>query len=444
MRNRPKRRTRLHEVLILLLTASLASAGAVAQVAIVPLQFSFSDPGARSLGFGGAFVALADDATAAFANPAGLVQLIRPEVSVEGRRWGYSTPYTVGGRIEGEPSGIGLDSYDGLRTANAGRNNNGLSFLSLAFPAGDWSFAVYRHELADFDFLGETQGLFEGGTDCCQIRREDLRVSSRLDFVGYGLATGYRISDRLSLGLGLVYFDASIDADGVEYLPDDDSIEGLFGPNSYLPENLIARRESSTNDTDWALTAGFLWQPSPSWSVGGVYRQAPQVETETLLIAGEALGPDVPPGKVLFRGKSNIELPDNYGLGLAYRAPDGRLTVSFQWTHVEYTNILDSLGEDGGEVTVDDADEWHFGGEYVFLDATPVIAARLGMWWEPDHQIRAGGDATAFERALLQRGDDEMHYAAGLGMAMRNFQIDIGVDLADRVDTVSLSAIYSF
>jgi hypothetical protein len=37
-----------------------------------------------------------------------------------------------------------------------------------------------------------------------------------------------------------------------------------------------------------------------------------------------------------------------------------------------------------------------------------------------------------------------MHYAAGLGVAMRRFQIDLAVDFADRVDTVSLSAIYSF
>ncbi|MGB5341528.1 MAG: hypothetical protein WBP67_05500, partial [Thermoanaerobaculia bacterium] len=36
---------------------------------VVNLQFNFADPGARSLGFGGAFVGLADDATAAFANP---------------------------------------------------------------------------------------------------------------------------------------------------------------------------------------------------------------------------------------------------------------------------------------------------------------------------------------------------------------------------------------
>jgi hypothetical protein len=45
----------------------------MAQQAIVPLHLSISDPGARSMGFGGAFVALGDDATAAFANPAGLV-----------------------------------------------------------------------------------------------------------------------------------------------------------------------------------------------------------------------------------------------------------------------------------------------------------------------------------------------------------------------------------
>ena len=45
----------------------------------VTFEFSFSNPGARAMGLGGAFAALADDATAAFANPAGLVQLLEPE-----------------------------------------------------------------------------------------------------------------------------------------------------------------------------------------------------------------------------------------------------------------------------------------------------------------------------------------------------------------------------
>ena len=39
------------------------------------IQFNFSNPGARSLGFGGAFIGLADDATAAYTNPAGLTNL---------------------------------------------------------------------------------------------------------------------------------------------------------------------------------------------------------------------------------------------------------------------------------------------------------------------------------------------------------------------------------
>src|SRR3954462_10209801 len=51
------------------------------------LQFNFGNPGARSLGMGGAFLGLADDASAAEANPAGLTILRKPEVSIEGRNY---------------------------------------------------------------------------------------------------------------------------------------------------------------------------------------------------------------------------------------------------------------------------------------------------------------------------------------------------------------------
>src|ERR1051325_10035420 len=51
------------------------------------LQFNFGNPGARSLGMGGAFLGLADDASAAEANPAGLTILRKPEFSIEGRNF---------------------------------------------------------------------------------------------------------------------------------------------------------------------------------------------------------------------------------------------------------------------------------------------------------------------------------------------------------------------
>jgi len=92
---------------------------------------------------------------------------------------------------------------------------------------------------------------------------------------------------------------------------------------------------------------------------------------------------------------------------------------------------------------MDDVDELHLGAEYVFLGSTPIIAVRIGTWLEPDHQMRATRGASVV-RALLPSGDDEVHYSAGFGFAMQNFQIDFALDFADRTDTVSLSAIYNF
>jgi len=428
-------------VLLLLLVGLLAPSPVAGQEAVVPLQFSFSDPGARSMGFGGAFVALADDATAVFSNPAGLTQLLRPEISIEARHWSYSTPYTEGGRVEGLPSGFGIDTMVGLRTATSEDELSGISFLSFVYPKDNWSLALFRHQAANFEFFSETQGLFGGGTDCCQIRDFDQRVTNNLEILSHGLAAAYRISDKFDVGLGVVYYDSTFVSDTTLFAPDEDTPASFLAPNSYLPERSVLGEYIFFDDSDWALTGGFLWRLSEGWSIGGVYRQAPEADFGVVLTAGQALDPGIPPGEVLFQTTLVVELPELYGLGFAYRAPDGRITISFQWDRVLYSNIVDSLGL--GDRAMDDADELHLGAEYVFLDSTPIIALRLGAWLDPDHQMRAttGGP---FALAMLPRGEDEMHYAAGLGIVMQHFQIDFAADFGDRVDTLSLSAIYDF
>lgn len=87
-------------VACVLLFIGLVPVAALGQIGLA-FEFSFSNPGARSMGFGGAFAALADDATAAFANPAGLVQLAAPEVTLEVRHWSSSIPFTYSGRLTG-------------------------------------------------------------------------------------------------------------------------------------------------------------------------------------------------------------------------------------------------------------------------------------------------------------------------------------------------------
>ena len=124
-------------------------------------------------------MALADDASAAFANPAGLVQLARPELSIEGRQWSFSTPVTVGGRITGQPTGIGLDDTPGLRTADSPAEVSGLSFLSFVYPRKKWSFAIYRHQLANFELTWETRGLFDELSGCQAKSARPRRTAGR-------------------------------------------------------------------------------------------------------------------------------------------------------------------------------------------------------------------------------------------------------------------------
>ncbi len=429
----------------------LAPSAAAQLLGPPPLEFSFSNPGARSLGFGGAFVALADDATAAFANPAGLVQLTRPEVSIEGRTWGFSTPYTERGRAENAPSGLGIDNVSGLLTAESSDELAGLSFVSFVYPGKRFSVAAYRHQLADFEARGETRGIFLGGTSCCQIRQLDQRFAADLDMVRYGLSGAYRVSDALSLGLGVSRVEGRLATSGESYAPDDGSLEAILGENSYLPDRRVLRVTNDVDDADWGFIAGFLWQVSRRWRLGGAYREGPDFELDAEATFGPLALGDVPAGTV-FRGATPISFPDVYGLGVSFRSPGGRLTVGFEWDRVEYSTILESadaqvLLSEG--IGLEDGDELHLGAEYVFVESTPLLSLRLGAWHDPDHRPRFAGDTGSRQRDLLLRatfpgGDDEMHYAFGFGLVFGGTQLDVGVDLSELVDTVAVSMIHGF
>src|SRR5438045_9552020 len=91
----------------LIILIALVTVPAVAQntdiESLSGLQFNFGNPGARSLGMGGAFLGLADDASAAEANPAGLTILRKPEVSVEVRNFQEQQVFTTSGTYPDHP-----------------------------------------------------------------------------------------------------------------------------------------------------------------------------------------------------------------------------------------------------------------------------------------------------------------------------------------------------
>jgi hypothetical protein len=425
----------------------LLAAGAAAQEVPVVLEFSFSNPGARAMGVGGAFAALADDATAAFTNPAGLAQLTRPEVSIEGRLWSYSTPFTLGGRFDGsEPSGILLDDTSGLRTAESSQDLAGLSFLSFVYPKEDWSLAFYRHQSARFEFRSRTQGLFERASPPYSDRRQiDFQSFIDLDLVNYGFSVAYQLSEGLSLGLGISYLDGRFSSQSDIFFPTEESLpEGFFGPHSYNQESLLLTNLLTINDSDWTFNLGFLWHASRQWSVGGFFRRGPEFLLEETTFSGPFLR-DIPEGTVVDTAESPIGFPDVFGLGVAFKSEGEALTLLAEWDHVRYSTILDSLDPDEFDseaAALDDGDEFHAGLEYVFLDWVPLVAIRVGTWLEPDHRFRNVGNPLG--RALFRAGDDQWHFTAGFGIAFQRFQIDLGFDLSDVIKTASVSTVFSF
>src|SRR5436190_6434953 len=83
------------------------------------IQYNFSSPGAHSLARAGAFIADASDATAAYTNPAGLVNVAAREVSLELRSSDFLNMYSDRGHAFGPPSNIGSDTVSGIQVARS-------------------------------------------------------------------------------------------------------------------------------------------------------------------------------------------------------------------------------------------------------------------------------------------------------------------------------------
>src|ERR1043166_6853954 len=126
----------MRKLALLLLIAIPAFAQNVDIEALSGLQFNFGNPGARSLGMGGAFLGLADDASAAEANPAGLTILRKPEISIEIRNYVEQQTFTTTGEFP-----------DITRTDfNHYSQRAPITFASAVFPYKNATFGAYYHE----------------------------------------------------------------------------------------------------------------------------------------------------------------------------------------------------------------------------------------------------------------------------------------------------------
>lgn len=446
-------------IAVLALTVMVGAGGAWAQSpnggsGVQGVQLNLSSPGARSLALGGAFIGLADDATAAFTNPAGLTTLSASEISIEGRSLDYSSVFLDGGHLFGEPTGIGIDTVSGPVFTEPSESVTSLSFLSYVYAGEGWAVAVYRHQLADYQMSQQTQGAYVGDPQTFLGRFFPTQGSLEVDIANYGLSAAVNLGESLTLGLGVSYYDFSLDSrvDRFDFFFGSlDGPGGPFGPPDFSPSNLLISDIQDGSDTDWGFNVGLLWRLSERFNIGLVYRDDPSFEFDARGVCG-ASDPEFCEANQAYSTTGTFNVPTVFGAGFAWRMTDA-FTLTADWARVEWSNLLPYYGatlseEDLRDFEIDDADEYHIGLEYVFTGMKYPLAVRLGTWLEPSHNLVYNGEDNLFfeiTNLATDQIDDEWHYTGGLGLVIGSkFQIDAAFDMSEWIDVYSLSAVFRF
>lgn len=421
-------------------------------------RFNLINPGARSLALGGAFISLADDATAAQANPAGLSFLIKAEYFLEGRTIEDGNESQILG--EELPAGINTT----VATGTGQEDVQNFSFASVVIPLpGDhhWTLAFSRQEVLNTSnkTLNTFVFTFEDAAGISSVQGDG---SIDVLQTNWNASAGFRVNDRLAFGGSVSFARLSVDSEVENFIVD--TATNLSGMEILEP-TLESKTRTNDSDTGIGFTLGVLYKPIEKLSLGAVYRRAPKFEVTTEL--GRVKDPDCEfltedcPGSLDIFGlheelgdefPNEFNFPDSYGVGISWQ-PNRWLTLALDVEHIEYSDLVEgfvsgvnTLTDFDAEFTVDDATEVRVGAEYVLRvgERLKTVAVRAGFLTESDNAIRASdtGTVSFASEESFAADDDEKRFTTGVGLNWENFTLDVAAGIGDGRDELLVSFIY--
>jgi len=378
---------RVAYVLVFVLCVIMISNQAIAiplLKAEVPSSMNPVGSGARSLGMGGAFIGVADDATSASWNPGGLIQLQKPEFSV-----------VFGNFCRNENN-----QYDLFDKASGDQpvNSSNLNYLSVAYPfiVNDCNMIIslnYQH-LYDFnrewkDNAFSIEGNFEDV-------RADYEQSGSL--YALGLAFSAQVNKYLSLGLTLNIWDDFFKNNEWEQ-----KYKIIF-PNQLDDVRWYMTSEKKCNYSfkGFNMNLGFLWRVNNKWTIGGVLKTPFEADIDRVVYKKDTNQTVSSPGNQEINEpisteqphktyKDNLVMPMSYGIGAAYRLNDF-FTASFDifrtnWNEYEYRHENGNRaspvsGRLSSESDVGPTTWCRAGMEYLIIGNQSVIPFRAGFFYD--------------------------------------------------------------
>lgn len=376
--------------------------------------------GARALGMGGAFSAVADDATACTWNPAGLTQCERPELAMSGS-WNRT------------------DQDNGTQSETSQQRHIDHASAMLPFFAMGCQQVVGVAWQRQYD---ATYGMdyrvrFDDGT---AFTNERNRATNRGGFTSLGLSYAIEPLPGLSLGASInAWADAITGSSSTTSTYIVNSVTDIpsFGIHDEADQTYVnhVRVRSGTN-----IVVGCFWQASPSLTVAAVFRPTYKLGLDVDQTQHNVSG-DGTTSTVLDTEKStrvSLHVPSSLTAGVAWRHDDLD-TISFDATCTrwrEYYMVGAFHGTGGRDSPFgptlkpqDLPDLWtlRLGYEHVAILPRMVLVPRVGAMaqWLPS-QAKA---TSATQTNIYADKDFYVGGSAGLSICQRRVIWDAAVQV---------------
>jgi long-chain fatty acid transport protein len=446
------------------------------------VSFNLTNPGGKSIAMGGAFTAIADDATAALVNPAGLGLISSIEFAVSGKR----TDETLG-LVTARATATGplASAYPGIETMNVDRDARATSvdFAGVVVPVSRRLVAALTYA-ENLRFEGDAG---PGGYQYLEIRDNRSGDATRRDYLFQyrefgsvslrnrllGLSLAYRVSERVRVGGGVTLNQASFDLLGDASGPHRITSHNYLSPTA---EEILTTtmRVDGVSGTKLGYLVGIHIDllEGGALTLGADYRSSPRNDG-TLVIGGYI--PTALSGQT--SRPFSFRVPRDAAAGLAaHPMPGLTITAEVQWVAygdifdrplpvVTYKGLVGPFGFPVTDVLADVSpapDVWipRIGLEYVASAKGARLAFRVGYHREPAHGSTArlaARDASgaafpitdppysASVASVFDGGRADDRFSGGLGVTVaRSISIDFGFDVGRASRQLAASLFYRF
>lgn len=362
--------------------------------------------GARAMGMGGAFIAVADDATAASWNPGGLIQLETPEVSVVGASFHRTDDNEFGTHPEasGDQSVYDVD----------------VNYFSIAYP-----FTVFEKNMIVslnyqylYDFSRDWQcSLLEGSGN--YSFNSNIQYEQEGGLSAIGLAYCIQLHPKVSIGFTLNAWEDWLGDNGWEVNWRE------HGTGLHIPSSTTFDYSLVTNSlysfSGYNANIGILWNITGRLTLGAVFKSPFTADLKHEYLSSMR-------SAVLLAFNENyssitdeeLDMPMSYGIGLAYRFSD-ELTVAADVYRTEWQDFIltDSKGNqicpisgvDKSESDIDPTHQIRVGAEYLFIGKKYIVPLRGGLFYDP--------------APTEQSPDDFYGFSLGSGIVLGRYVFDI-------------------